>query len=596
MTPTKRLLTLTARFSQAITFLWCAMPGAARSLDRQLTVPVSSSPMTQSPALGLSGSDALTDGKTLYAAGQYMEALNRFTLILRSDPHNAEAKQYLGLIVEQMKKKSGDTKTGLSSKTSPSLLPEDLRRRLSKRFLLTADLNAVPNVHVNTQDNGASIDMPSDFLFADKTAGLKEQAVPLMDRVSAWLKTFDQPIMIHCYPEETQDPSKNGGLFMQRYAEIYGFFVNERKLDASRFVSAEDLKPEGKHSDDAKNVSTSAPRVVIEIIGLDFPFSDGIAGQQKATAWLEHSIKAEPAAFNPQEGEWSTIDIAGLAKAGVSAWSLTITPETSPDKVIYKIEGKGNVLKRLNWDGRDQNSSFVRPGMYVAVFAATNGSGLSLSKEAHVLIHSGQAEPAAAKAEKKTSEEKTVVAKKARRVKKSAAHESKAVSVELKTGVLPEKEESLAGVAARPAAEAPKAGADMMDASKMATEAPASAAAETEQPAAPEADASSGDSAQAIWKQVIQFDPGQTELKPSLKASLERISKTLEVYPLQKVRIVGFAMASEQGASALAKKRANVIRTILVEQYHVDGARVIIGGGKTVTSSDGSKVEMSITN
>ena len=83
---------------------------------------------------------------------------------------------------------------------------------------------------------------------------------------------------------------------------------------------------------------------------------------------------------------------------------------------------------------------------------------------------------------------------------------------------------------------------------------------------------------------------------PAVKSSLERIGKTLEVYPLQKVRITGFAMTSEADAAALAVKRAQTVRSILVEEYHVDAKRVIVAGGKTSPAENASKVEMSITN
>ena len=105
-----------------------------------------------------------------------------------------------------------------------------------------------------------------------------------------------------------------------------------------------------------------------------------------------------------------------------------------------------------------------------------------------------------------------------------------------------------------------------------------------------------GDSVHAIWKQVIQFDPNQTDLLPTVKSSLERIGKTLEVYPLQKVRITGFAMNTEANAAELARKRAEAVRSILVDEYHVDKKRVIVAGGQTTSDENASKVEMSITN
>ena len=97
---------------------------------------------------------------------------------------------------------------------------------------------------------------------------------------------------------------------------------------------------------------------------------------------------------------------------------------------------------------------------------------------------------------------------------------------------------------------------------------------------------------------MIQFDSNDSELKPTLKASLERIGKTLEVYPLQKVRIMGFAEASESNASSLARRRAEMVRDTLINEYQVDAKRVIVAGGRVASAGhgNGSKVEMSITN
>jgi len=283
--------------------------------------------------------------------------------------------------------------------------------------------------------------------------------------------------------------------------------------------------------------------------------------------WLENSITLSRNTFNPEEGEWVDVDLAALSRAGLKDWKFSITPVEgkSPAPVFY-IDGKGNLLKRLSWDGHNQKSGdFVRAGNYLARLFAMNSDGTIKSQDGILQV------------ERTTKEEPVVVQKpKAKTKPQARAKKPKAKPVEVaKVETAPEA----------PAATAPAASPSAPTAQATKVDTTPTAAAED-----------SGDSVHAIWKQVIQFELNQSELMPTVKSSLERIGKTLEVYPLQKVRITGFAMTSETDAEALAAKRAETVRSILVEEYHVDIRRVIVAGGKTSPAENASKVEMSITN
>ncbi len=576
------------------------------------------------------GTDAvLEQGKELYAQGQYMAALDKFMKVLRRDPRQPEAREYLRLVVDEIRHNRGNsmpkntvpqnplplTETPISpsaqavapaSPLPPKPVPEarvapltqekDLQQKRTRQ-LLTTDLSVIPGVKVVADKNNAQVEMETHLLFADQTGGLREEGVPLLDRVAAWLKTFgEKPVAIHCYPEENAEAALGGSLFLHRYAQLYGYFVEERKLSASRFVTTtflneDDKGPRKKTRESApsplyeeapndpsrlaKLVSSSPSRVVIVVVGAadDLQSFGSVTGS--ASRWLEFSIMAPRLSFNPDEGDWATLDLAALTPQQVAAWRFTIIKEGESSKkagasnpYIYALEGKGNLLKRVSWDGRRQKEgTFVSAGKYVCKLVATNADGTDKTQSLTLEVLRAQAEETAVKPVAKKSSSSSAKPKPKKR--KAATPEASAARAK------PPVESPAPAAKTPPAAQTPPAVADQAD--------------QGDVPAA----ASEEDSSDAIWKQVIQFDSGESDLKPTLKASLERIGKTLEVYPLQKVRVMGYATGVEPDALGLAKERAERVRQTLISEYGVDPKRVFVAGGKVGSAS---KVEISITN
>ncbi len=528
---------------------------------------------------------SLEEGKALYENGQLIAALGKFMSVLRNDPHNPEARQYLRMIVDTMRQNPSISSSKVGQEqvlaTNPAV-QEEIRRMLQLRSRLTLDLKAIPSVQVNVNGNVNQVLVDSSLLFADKSGGLKEQGVPVLDRVAAWLKTYgQQPVIIHCYPEELQDSSINDSLFLHRYSELFNFFVEEKKLPSQRFVSADLLKGGDEQAKKQESegldisLSTTTPRVVIETIGTQTAMLDSMPSMTSTkglSQWLENAILPSRKTFNPEEGEWVSLDLAALTRAGLRSWAFTIVrtegKNTSP---VFQTEGKGNLLKRLSWDGHDQKGgSFVDAGTYVAKLVAVNSDGTIKNQEEMLqVVRTTQPEPVAlVNKPKPTPKAKP----KPKPVEVASAAASKSAPSPIEAAPATNDSDSLIDKPAAPAAVA------------------------SANPAAAPVPEDTVDAAHTIWKQVIQYEPNQSQLVPTVKSSLERIGKTLEVYPLQKVRIMGFAAASEENALALAQKRADAVRSILVNEYHVDAKRVIVAGGKISAEEIASKVEMSITN
>jgi outer membrane protein OmpA-like peptidoglycan-associated protein len=543
---------------------------------------------------------SLEEGKALYENGQMIAALGKFMGVLRSDPHNPEARQYLRLIVDTMRQNPSISSSKMGQEQALASNPavqEEIRRMLQLRSRLTLDLKAIPSVQVDVTGNVNQVLIDTSLLFADKSGGLKEQGIPVLDRVTKWLKTYgQQPVIIHCYPEELQDPSTNDSLFIHRYSELFNFFVEEKKLLPQRFVSADLLKTSGGAGERGSggediSVSTTTSRVVIETIGTQTAMLEAmpsITSTKGISQWIENAIIPSRQTFNPEEGEWVNLDLAALTRAGLRNWTFAIVraegKNTSP---VFQTDGKGNLLKRLSWDGHDQKGgSFVNAGSYVAKLVAVNSDGtIKTQEEILQVVRTTAPEPVA------------LVNKPKPQPKPQAKPKPKPVQVAKAAVVSSPPNGTVGGPSSKDmmGSQPETAGNDGKKVDNPDSLIDAAPAAPVTPTAAPVVE-DTADAAHTIWKQVIQYEPNQSELVPTVKSSLERIGKTLEVYPLQKVRIMGFAASSEQNALDLARKRAQTVRSILVHEYHVDAKRVIDAGGKISAEDIASKVEMSITN
>jgi len=584
-------------------FAVCLLPFALPLAVAADLPPVSSSASNSIPDPNLLTSpdaSAIEEGKALYENGQLIAALGKFMAVLRNDPHNPDARQYLRLIIDTMRQNPSVTssKIGTSGQavTVNPAVQEEIRLMLQLRSRLMMDLGAIPGVQMNVQNNVNQIWIDTSLLFGDNSGGLREQGIPILDRTAAWLKTYgQQPAIIHCYPEELQAAGTNGSLFLHRYSELFNYFVEERKLSPQRFVSADLLKnsssplvgedkggggsplqnPPSQPSPtrgEGVQVSSAASHIVIETIGAQSSMIEdmpSMAPGRLSSQWLEDSIVFSRKIFNPEEGEWVNLDLAALSRSGLREWNFTLTPVGGKSaQPVLLMSGKGNLLMRLGWDGHDQKTgNFVPAGNYTAKLVSTNSDGTIKSREDILQV------------DRTTQEEPPVLVEKPKAKKHAKAKKPKVTPTA--SSPADNRIASSPAVAGRGSMDSPPTAAGN-DVNKSAAAAPISS--------------DSGESVHTIWKQVIQFDPNQSEPMPTVKSSLERIGKTLEVYPLQKVRITGFAMASETDAATLARKRAEVVRSILVEEYHVDAKRVIVAGGKIAAGDNASRVEMSITN
>lgn len=489
-------------------------------------------------------------GKAFYETGQYMAALGEFMTILRRDPQNPEARQYLRLVVDAMRQTA--PKSSVPGRSPAQITDSRLKETLQKRTMLTLDLRSIPGVEVSFKEGSAQAKVESSLLFQNQSGSLKEGGIPVLDRVNSWLRTFgDYPILLHLYPEERPDYADGGALFLRRYAELYSYFVDEKKVNPRRFVSADIVQNAASDT----LVDTSTPTVVFEVLSDKNEWMEGIPlPRLAAQRWIEFSIYGPSSSFSPEEGEWLALDLSAISPRPIKSWQFVIapTPAAKGGKLpqsVFKQEGSGNLLRRITWDGRDSLSGRLVPaGSYTGRLTAVLANGQKDAREVALsVIRTGRF----AVEEPKPAKPVTAAAPR----KKSSPKKKKA---EPKPAPAPEPREPV------------------------------------EEPVEPEAAAAEESDPQSIWKQKIEFETGSAAIAPTLKSTLERIAKTLEVYPLQKVRVIGHASTGEPQPDALARKRAAAVRSALLQEYGVSAERVMDGGVRTRPGA--SFVELSITN
>ncbi len=112
----------------------------------------------------------MEEGKALYENGQMIAALGKFMTILRKDPHNTQARQYLRMIIDLMRQNPAITASKMNSQeqavTSNPAVQEEIRRMIQLRSRLTMDLKAIPSVQANVKGNMNQVVIDSQICFS----------------------------------------------------------------------------------------------------------------------------------------------------------------------------------------------------------------------------------------------------------------------------------------------------------------------------------------------------------------------------------------------------------------------------------------------
>ncbi len=87
----------------------------------------------------------------------------------------------------------------------------------------------------------------------------------------------------------------------------------------------------------------------------------------------------------------------------------------------------------------------------------------------------------------------------------------------------------------------------------------------------------------------LAFNSGTYQLTPAAEKLLAKAAAAVSSHPLDNLRLTGHSASGESDGEALAKKRAQMVASILVNRYQVDSKRIYMN---SAASGSGSKVDL----
>lgn len=332
------------------------------------------------------------------------------------------------------------------------------------------------------------------------------------------------------------------------------------------------------------------------------------------------SLGVNPASFDPARGEGGIIEFSVVEPpAGLMSWRFQLLGQGSERRkggdlaVLQEVKGSAPVFHQIFWNGRrNYFGSAYPPGQYECVLSATDMKNRSRKKHLWITLE-GEAPVELAAAPAPAAEKADAPDKVEAKTKKPSAPEPRIIGEA-------EEEAARAAEEGAPAAKvkAPSKGKSAPKPARAARGAKAKAAkakkaepaVEAEEtPPAPKAgpepapvpavpDASSEKKKTAEPAQpntmsyVISFSKNQAVIAPGSESVLGNIADNMELYPLAKINLLGYANSGEPDAEGLARKRLDLVKKQLVDQYKMrpDKMREEV----KVTEEDVYKVEVYI--
>ncbi|MBI5242599.1 MAG: hypothetical protein HY922_02810 [Elusimicrobia bacterium] len=354
------------------------------------------------------------------------------------------------------------------------------------------------------------------------------------------------------------------------------------------------------------------------------------------------SLGAWPPSIDPRNGEGTIIEFSVIEPPpGLMSWRFQLLgpgERRGEDFVtLQEVKGSAPVFHQIYWNGR--KSYFGQPyppGQYEAVLSATDLKNRARKKHLWVTLE-GAPRP------KPPKPETPLVAKAVK--PKPEAQPSDLPSVEEQQGESEEEEEAAVKAAAKAVSDAkpkraqppaqkkgkqpktqkkPEAELGPKVEAEETVEKPAKPEEPAEKPAKPEGTAEKPTSKKGV--EIGGSKPGATESAKSGAAAkpadpdqpqhpgvvnfqvafvrnsvnmaqdsepvLGHVADTMELYPLDKINLVGYAFSGEADAAGLAQKRADFVKRRLVEQYRMKAE--MIQTQTQVTDNESFRVEVYI--
>ena len=307
------------------------------------------------------------------------------------------------------------------------------------------------------------------------------------------------------------------------------------------------------------------------------------------------SLGAQPAAIDPASGDGAIIEFSVVEPpAGLSSWRFQLLGpgERKGDDMIILQEVKGSapVFHQIFWNGRKNYfGEPYAPGQYEAVLTATDLKRRIRKKHLWISVDGPAPEP---EKPAKPKPGETLVAKASPPPADLTAEEEGPADEEEAVDKKPAASaKTPKGRKAAPAQQAKKKGKTIKAAKRAEPEPPKVEAEEPASPAEPEpkpapkkgveigaktppkssADPNLPQHSNVVNFQVV-FVRNTLNMAQDSENTLTRVADTMEMYPRDKIQMVGYAFSSESDPAGLAKKRADFVKDRLTKNYRMDPA------------------------
>lgn len=313
------------------------------------------------------------------------------------------------------------------------------------------------------------------------------------------------------------------------------------------------------------------------------------------------SLGVFPASLRPDRGEGVIIEFSVQdPPAGLVSWKFQLLRPAAADgrdlAPLQEVVGGSPVFHQIFWNARQNYFGPPLPaGRYECVLTAVDaknrqrtlhrwiqvqGASASLERELGPLAAPGA--PSADLPQVPPPKSSELIKEKTAAPKAVQVVERKAVP-KRKAGRLAAAQKKAAARKAAPEKPLAEPAAEAMEGSAVQETATEAKAAE----AAPAASAAPSKPAPGGYR--LDFNAGGHQLTPEGEKRLARIAETMSYYPLENLRITGYAQPSEPQAEQLAQRRAQMVAGLLINKYQIEPKKIRVTSA--VAAAQGPRVQ-----
>ncbi|MBI4054617.1 MAG: hypothetical protein HY402_00630 [Elusimicrobia bacterium] len=397
------------------------------------------------------------------------------------------------------------------------MMREDIAKKLEK--LRAGSLRRLQGVEsikiVREGERLAGLGIPSGLLFGRDISFRMPSANRILEPLTQLVFASGESI-VHLFPEQRE---KKGQLMDMRRAVALGTHLIRSGVSPVR-IHAE------------LGGSSTPPAALLHFPGIVLHF-EPVSAFSLETAALKGngggpsvSLGVFPASFNPEQEEGVLIEFSATSAEGMGSWRFELLSKVGGETVVLQeIVGTKPAFHQVFWNGRRKYfGDLVSAGRYECILKAADIRGTSNAVRRWIQV-------------RRTEEPKP---------------EPRTPTVIRSGSPTAEERRAQKGPPVKPPAVSPAAPAVAASPAAVPEKKPLSAAV----------------------RYLVYFPLNRVEIDGDGERVLQQVIDAANLYPLEKLNLVGYANKTELRPTTLARRRAEVIASLLVERYKVAPNRI----------------------